>query len=49
MINFLNKLIKYSPVGVKTDRIESSIPEDDNMEKLSKVAVSNDCQNVVLV
>lgn len=43
------KLIKYRPVGVRTDRIESNIPEDDYMEKMSTLAVSNGCQNVVSV
>jgi YjjW family glycine radical enzyme activase len=43
------KLIKYRPVGVRTDRIDSSIPKDEYMEKMSQIAVSNGCQNVVLV
>ena len=43
------KLIKYRPVGVRTDRIDSNIPKDDYMERMSELAVSNGCQNVVLV
>lgn len=43
------KLIKYRPVGVRRDRIESETPNDDYMQQLAAKAAANGCENVVVV
>lgn len=47
--NIRYKLIKYRPVGVRTDIIKSSVPTDETMQKLSDMAKKNGCINVVVV
>ncbi|AGB40798.1 glycine radical enzyme activase, YjjW family [Halobacteroides halobius DSM 5150] len=43
------KLIKYRPVGVRSERIESYSPEQEYMERLGSLARANGCKNIVLV
>lgn len=43
------KLIKYRPVGVRTDRIEAETPNDDYMQQLTAKAAANGCENVGVV
>jgi len=43
------KLIKYRPIGVRTDMIKSSMPTDDMMTKLKDIAVKNGCKDVVVI
>ncbi|MGF7058560.1 YjjW family glycine radical enzyme activase [Brassicibacter mesophilus] len=43
------KIIKYRPLGVRTDMIKSYVPSDEMMGNLSKIAVTNGCKNVIVV
>lgn len=41
------KLIKYRPMGVRKELIDSHIPSDEMMEQLTDLAVCNGCKEVV--
>lgn len=43
------KLIKYRPMGVRTELLDSYTPNDDQMNELKDIAIANGCKNVVLV
>lgn len=43
------KLIKYRPIGVREDRIQSYTPSDEYMENLKNIALNNGCKNVIIV
>ncbi len=43
------KLIKYRPVGVRGEKINSYLPDDDFMNFLKLIAEDNGCKNVVMV
>lgn len=43
------KLIKYRPIGVRTEIIKSSMPSEDMMEKLKSIAIKNGCKDVIVV
>lgn len=43
------KLIKYRPIGVRTDIIKSSVPTDEMMTKLKDIAIKNGCKDVVVI
>jgi len=47
--NIKYKLIKYRPLGVRTEIIKSSIPSDDLMEKLKDIAEKNGCKDVIII
>lgn len=43
------KLIKYRPIGVRSDKIESAQPSDGMMEELKAIASRNGCKNIIIV
>lgn len=43
------KLIKYRPLGVRTDRIETETPNAEYMQQLAAKVAVNGCENVVIV
>ena len=43
------KLIKYRPIGVRTEKIEAVQPDDEIMEELKNVAFVNGCKNIITV
>ncbi|SHH08087.1 YjjW family glycine radical enzyme activase [Tepidibacter thalassicus] len=47
--NIRYKIIKYRPIGVRKDIIDSCVPSEDMMEELLNLAVKNGCENVILV
>lgn len=47
--NIMYKLIKYRPLGVREELISSSVPTNDYMEELKKIAISNGCKNIIIV
>lgn len=47
--NIRYKLIKYRPLGVRTDLIKSYVPRDEYMEELRDIAINNGCNDVVIV
>ena len=47
--NIKYKLIKYRPIGVRTDIIKSSVPTDEMMTRLKDIAVKNGCKDVMVI
>ena len=47
--NIKYKLIKYRPLGVRTEIIKSSVPSDDLMGKLKDIAEKNGCKDVIVI
>jgi len=47
--NIRYKLIKYRPIGVRPDIINSYTPKDETMTQLGNLAKHNGCRNLVLV
>lgn len=47
--NIKYKLIKYRPIGVRTDIIKSSVPTDEMMAKLKDIAEKNGCKDVLVI
>ncbi|MGY0374868.1 YjjW family glycine radical enzyme activase [Clostridium sp. JNZ J1-5] len=47
--NIKYKFIKYRPMGVRTEIINSYTPSDEVMEELKIVALENGCTDVILV
>lgn len=47
--NIRYKIIKYRPVGVRTNMINSHTPSDEMMNKLGDITKKNGCSNVVLI
>ncbi|MCY6369512.1 YjjW family glycine radical enzyme activase [Clostridium ganghwense] len=47
--NIRYKIIKYRPIGVRTDMIDSYTPSDEMMEALKNIAKENGCKNIILV
>ncbi|MBV7273532.1 YjjW family glycine radical enzyme activase [Clostridium sp. PL3] len=43
------KLIKYRPIGVRTEKIEIVQPDNEMIEELKGVATRNGCKNVIVV
>lgn len=43
------KLIKYRPIGVRTEKIETVQPDNEMMEELKGAATRNGCKNVIVV
>ncbi|WP_411681719.1 YjjW family glycine radical enzyme activase [Clostridium thailandense] len=43
------KLIKYRPIGVRTEKIKTVQPDNEMMEELKEVATRNGCKNVIVV
>jgi len=43
------KLIKYRPLGVRNELIQSYIPNDEMMKNLQEIAENNGCENVIIV
>jgi len=43
------KLIKYRPMGVRTELIDSYTPSDDIMDQLADLARDNGCKEVIKV
>jgi len=43
------KIIKYRPLGVRTELLESCVPSDEMMNELLKIANKNGCKNVIVV
>jgi len=43
------KLIKYRPMGVRLEKIKTSIPNDKYMENLKTIAKNNGCNNVLII
>ncbi len=43
------KLIKYRPIGVRTEKIEAVQPDTEMMEELKGAATRNGCKNVIVV
>lgn len=47
--NLIYKLIKYRPLGVREELIKSSVPTNEYMEGLKKIATLNGCKNIIIV
>lgn len=47
--NIRYKIIKYRPMGVRTEIINSHTPSDEMMNNLCLIARSNRCENIILV
>lgn len=47
--NIIYKLIKYRPLGVREELIKSSVPTNEYMEELKKIATINGCKNIIIV
>ncbi|MFD3156374.1 YjjW family glycine radical enzyme activase [Haloimpatiens sp. FM7330] len=47
--NIIYKLIKYRPIGVRTDIINSYSPSNNMMKELENIALKNGCENIVVV
>lgn len=47
--NTIYKIIKYRPLGVREELINSSTPSKEFMEELQRIAISNGCKNVIIV
>ncbi|OPJ57220.1 YjjW family glycine radical enzyme activase [Alkalithermobacter paradoxus] len=47
--NIRYKLIKYRPIGVRTEIIKSYTPDEKTMNGLSELARRNGCENVIVV
>lgn len=43
------KIIKYRPIGVRTDKIDAVQPNDEMMEELKVIASKNGCKNIIIV
>lgn len=43
------KIIKYRPIGVRLNRINSRTPSDEFIGKLKKIAEANCCKNIITV
>jgi YjjW family glycine radical enzyme activase len=43
------KLIKYRPIGVRSDKINAIQPDDEMMKELKNIAVNNGCKNVIII
>ncbi len=43
------KLIKYRPIGVRPELLDSYVPSDDMINKLRDLVTENGCKNVVVV
>lgn len=43
------KLIKYRPLGVRTDMINSHVPSDEMMQELKDIVEKNGCKNIVIL
>lgn len=43
------KIIKYRPMGVRTELIDANTPEDEYMEYLANVARENGLKNIILI
>lgn len=43
------KLIKYRPIGVRIELLNSYVPSDDMMNKLRDLAADNGCKEVIIV
>lgn len=43
------KIIKYRPMGVRTDLINSNTPDDEYMEYLANIAKQNGLKNIIVV
>ncbi len=47
--NIRYKIIKYRPLGVRTELINSYVPSDEMMNELYEIASKNGCKNIVVV
>ncbi|WP_373898261.1 YjjW family glycine radical enzyme activase [Haloimpatiens sp. FM7315] len=47
--NIIYKLIKYRPLGVRENLINSTVPSMDLMNSLSSLAKKNGCKNVIIL
>ncbi len=47
--NIRYKLIKYRPIGVRTQLINSYVPTNELMEELYDIAKANGCKNIVII
>lgn len=47
--NIRYKIIKYRPIGVRTELLDSYTPSEDMMQELSDLAIKNGCKNIVLI
>lgn len=47
--NIRYKLIKYRPMGIRKEKIESKIPTNEYMENLKNMALKNGCKNIIIL
>lgn len=47
--NIIYKIIKYRPLGVREELINSSTPSKEFMEELQQISINNGCKNVIIV
>lgn len=47
--NIKYKLIKYRPMGVRLDKIKTSVPNDKYMENLMGIAQNNGCKDIIIL
>ncbi len=47
--NVRYKIIKYRPIGVRKEKINATVPTDEEMKTLSDLAIKNGCKNVMIV
>jgi len=47
--NIQYKLIKYRPMGVRKDLLETTVPSSDYMKELEAIAKANGIVNTIIV
>jgi len=47
--NIQYKLIKYRPMGVRKELLETTVPTNDYMKELESIATANGCINTIIV
>jgi len=47
--NIQYKLIKYRPMGVRKELLETTVPTNDYMKELESLARANGCINTIIV
>ncbi len=47
--NIRYKLIKYRPMGVRKEKIDSKTPTDKYMENLKNIALKNGCKDIIIL
>jgi len=47
--NIQYKLIKYRPMGVRKELLQTTVPTNDYMKELEAIAKANGCVNTIIV